>query len=557
MISLQQDSQPTDLAAQSLTQSQLLSHEAWENRNDDRSLCRQQALEALTLAGVDPLARAFALRSLAFVDYLECNFVSALEAAQTALQIADEHDHSLLQRDLCNTFGAVHYRLGELDSALEYAQKTFQINLTLQDQPATVHSLNNFALLHSEVGDYSSALRLLEDALERARQMVDAPLIALVLGNLGDCLSSLGRAIEAIPLLREALKLAGQHDLTNLEARCLCNLAEALTITQQLDEALEVYLQALESVALHGPPEGEFHCQLGQANIHLMRQQPNTALHDAENALRTAERLGGLDLKVQAHGTLCKTFKAMGNFENALHHLEQHHQLAQQLRASVTEHRLQTVTARFQINLAQAETEIAHIRNVQLAQALQDLERVNTEKTDLLKQLERKSHELEQLAFRDSLTGLPNRRHLEAVLQSELTKAQGQALPLSLALIDVDDFKRINDQFSHKIGDTVLMKIAELIRDKLRAFDFAARYGGEEFVVILPRTSSTQALNVCERLRLVVADYDWDAIQTDLKVTLSIGLSNNSGVDSADRLLSEADAKMYEAKTAGKNCIRS
>ena len=552
---MQQDSQPTGFAAKSLLQSQLLSNEAWENRNDNRSLCREQSLEALTLAGADPLARAFALRSLSYVDYLESNFVPALEAAQIALEIAEQHDHLLLQRDLFNTFGGVHYRLGELNSALEYAQKTFQINLALQDQPATVHSLNNFALLHGEVGDHTSALRLLEDALERARQMADAPLMALVLSNLGDCLTLLGRTVEAIPLLREALRLTEEHDLTNLEARCLCNLAEALTTTERLDEALEVYLQALESVALHGPPEGEFHCQLGQANIHLMRQQPATARTDATAALRTAEHLGVLELQMQAHATLCKIHKALGDFEAALHHFEQQHQLAQQMRASVTEHRLQAVTARFEIDRARAETEIAHLRNVELAKAVYELELVNMEKTELLEQLERKSQELQALAFRDVLTGLANRRYLEDALRTEFEKASQKERPLSLALMDVDDFKRINDEFSHRVGDAVLAQIAALISKGLRGFDLAARYGGEEFVVLLPRTSSEQALRVCERLRLIVSDYDWSGIQEGLKVTLSIGVATNIGCATPEKLLEVADVKMYAAKSRGKNCV--
>ena len=120
---MQTDSRSENQSTDPLERSRSLAERAWENRNDDRALCRQHALEALTLAGDDPLARAFALRSLAYVDCLESKFVPALEAAQTALQIASQHGHLLLQRDLLNTFGAIHYRLGELDSALDLLHK--------------------------------------------------------------------------------------------------------------------------------------------------------------------------------------------------------------------------------------------------------------------------------------------------------------------------------------------------------------------------------------------------------------------------------------------------
>jgi diguanylate cyclase (GGDEF)-like protein len=530
--------------------------EAWTCRFENRAHSRELAARALELAPSGHV-HGLALRAHAFNEYFESQYEAAVEGFMSALEIARESEDAILERDCLGLLGAVHQRLGDVNAAIEFTREAFQINLTLHDEPAIVHSLMNFGILHREIGEDREAVRLFEDALERARQLGDATRQVMVLINLGEALPRLNRAEEAVTLLREGLQLTERHHLEIHEPLLLSNLADALTALSRLDEALEVYAQTLEAVAEQDIPEGEVHCQLGMARINLRRAQPAAAVEDAVRALEAAERLRLYEQKSEAHELLSQAHKACGAYPEALHHLEQHHALERQRREELAERRLRAVNAQFEVRRARSEAEIERLRNVELALALARSEQLDAEKTELLRELQRQSRELEALAFKDSLTNLPNRRHLETNLQKEFLRSKSKSAALPVAIFDVDDFKRINDEFSHEIGDAVLVAVAGILTSGLRAFDLAARYGGEEFVLMLPRTSDEQALKVCERLRHAVESFHWSAIHPQLQVTISAGLHSDTGLDSPDRLLSAADAKLYQAKHLGKNRVQS
>ena len=161
---------------------------------------------------------------------------------------------------------------------------------------------------------------------------------------------------------------------------------------------------------------------------------------------------------------------------------------------------------------------------------------------------------LTKLANRDALTGLYNRRYLNTALQEEVRRAERYAHPLSIALCDIDDFKGVNDLFSHGVGDEVLQQVARILEGSVRSVDSVARYGGEEFVFIFPETDAAQAETVCEKIRLEIERYPWSQLHPDLNVTVSIGVS--SAQESPERLLSAADLKLYEGKRSGKNQVR-
>jgi len=161
---------------------------------------------------------------------------------------------------------------------------------------------------------------------------------------------------------------------------------------------------------------------------------------------------------------------------------------------------------------------------------------------------------LEAHVQRDPLTGLGNRRFLEARMPGLILDCEQQQRPLTLALIDADHFKQINDQHGHAIGDAVLQQLAQLLRENTRGSDLLLRYGGEEFLAVLPDTVADRAFEVCERLRQSVEAHDWQDLSPGLVVTLSIGLASAPPY-STDLLISRADAAMYRAKHLGRNRV--
>ncbi len=159
-------------------------------------------------------------------------------------------------------------------------------------------------------------------------------------------------------------------------------------------------------------------------------------------------------------------------------------------------------------------------------------------------------------SMRDSLTGLFNRRVLEEML--ELEQRKRDVAPLSLLLIDLDNFKSINDNFGHAAGDAVLQSAAGTLRDNARGSDLVVRYGGEEFAVLLPSASASIALEVGERLRKCIEQKEVEFDGHRIRVTASLGIAHRSGKDLSfplAEIMSHADQALYQAKNTGKNRV--
>ena len=174
---------------------------------------------------------------------------------------------------------------------------------------------------------------------------------------------------------------------------------------------------------------------------------------------------------------------------------------------------------------------------------LLSLEDESTSKEILMK-------ELEHQAKVDILTNLWNRRTLEGRLKEEWLRSKRRSCKMSLILLDIDHFKKINDTFGHSIGDSVLKKISQLLRSNLRKTDFIGRWGGEEFIVICAETDETIVWKVAEKLRKSVKNHDF---KLGLPVSISLGTATFDSEDSADEILKRADMNMYRAKGTGRN----
>ncbi|HEV3136861.1 MAG TPA: GGDEF domain-containing protein, partial [Pirellulales bacterium] len=147
----------------------------------------------------------------------------------------------------------------------------------------------------------------------------------------------------------------------------------------------------------------------------------------------------------------------------------------------------------------------------------------------------------------DPLTGVSNRRAFDEALNSLLAQKDRYSTPLSLAILDIDFFKQINDKQGHLDGDRVLQDLAQVLRDNIRECDVLARYGGEEFVILMPNTELPAACNLTERIRA--------AVNGSLSITVSTGVAAANGDEDGSELVARADAALYMAKKAGRNCV--
>jgi two-component system cell cycle response regulator len=162
------------------------------------------------------------------------------------------------------------------------------------------------------------------------------------------------------------------------------------------------------------------------------------------------------------------------------------------------------------------------------------------------------------LALTDSLTGLYNRNYLEAHLENVVQHSISAGKPVSMLLLDLDHFKKINDTYGHAAGDEVLHEFAGCIQRVIRSVDMAARFGGEEFVVLMPETSTAAAANVAERLRQATEEMALPVADSDevMKITTSVGVCVSlSEDDTGAQMIRRSDEALYGAKNAGRNRV--
>ncbi|MEJ7669307.1 MAG: diguanylate cyclase [Casimicrobiaceae bacterium] len=171
--------------------------------------------------------------------------------------------------------------------------------------------------------------------------------------------------------------------------------------------------------------------------------------------------------------------------------------------------------------------------------------------------LQRQNELLEALAVTDSLTGLYNRKKLDDILAEQFARFRRNRRPFVAVMLDLDNFKLINDTYGHVAGDAVLANVADILKQSVRSFDYVARYGGEEFVVVLVETALGEALDIAERIRAEVEIPRVRAGNTLIPVTVSLGIAHSrEGDDGPAEALARADHALYAAKRAGRNQVQ-
>ena len=173
------------------------------------------------------------------------------------------------------------------------------------------------------------------------------------------------------------------------------------------------------------------------------------------------------------------------------------------------------------------------------------------------KKLQAYLEKIQEMALHDDLTGFYNRRHLMELIENEHNRSERTGSVFSLAMMDLDKFKNVNDTFGHQAGDDVLITFSNIIRNVLRKTDFCGRYGGEEFLIVLTQTDLQEAKIFADRIRSCVEECLVLNMRSGHKssVTVSIGLAEHLKNEGIDRTISRADEAMYKAKKNGRNRV--
>ena len=470
------------------------------------------------------LARARRVRGIALA--FTGRHADALAELRAALELVPD-DEPALRCKVLRGLAIACDEAGTLDDGLEWSVRASEVARAVGDPALLAGTLLTVGVALSRTGRPEAGLDRYREAFALYEQVGDRVACANVLNNIGINCKNLDRHEEALQSLRRAIAIAGSERDAGIAAIATLNLAEALARAGQRDAARAAVVEAAERAAAVGYASAECVAQLLLGELLTAEGDDAGAAAALERGLAIARDGGGRNHVARAHKGLWTLHKAAGRFEAALAHHEAFHEAERAQFNDESDRRLRALQVRFDLERAQHEAAMAR----------------------------RESARLAEQSRLDALTGVANRRHLEERLRDEYARALRQGHPLSVAMADADDFKRINDRCGHAVGDAVLREIATLLSRHCRDTDLVARYGGEEFCVVFVEATAAEARRAAESMRTAVAGHDWSMIAPGLAVTLSIGLAERDEADGRQALLAAADARLYEAKRGGKNRV--
>ncbi|NJC71648.1 diguanylate cyclase [Planosporangium thailandense] len=431
---------------------------------------------------------------------------------------AAAHDDRYLLARSHHRLSAFFFHVGDLADALAHAvQSVAYTGDEVPDRMRAEH-LMTLAIMLAENGSPDEARGRHREALDLATSIGDAELSLRIVNTMAYTAYTYGDIQEAGELVERMREFPERHGQP-LAASELDTIARIEMMQGRYAEAEAALRPVLEGMAGLAPSEGHglAECLLTVAEAQRLRGAIDAAQATLDRAVAVCEERGLASHRAQIRQEQAALYAATGRFREAYEEYVRFHAESQALQSAQREARARALQAVF-------ETEEAR----------------------------RESIRFREMAQRDALTGLFNRRYVDEHLGGLIDSGT----PVSVALVDLDYFKRVNDTLSHAAGDLVLQRVAELLAEAAGDGAVAARLGGEEFLLIFPDIDTDETVRRCEKMRRAIQGHPWRPITGDLPVTASIGVATvTGGRGSPSALLAQADRNLYAAKRAGRDRV--
>ena len=490
--------------------------------------------------GIDLHNEARALAFMAHCDRVGSRLRRAAESSRRAAQLFEQLGDMHGEAGALITLTHVCMLLGRNEEAVEAALLAVFLCDQRSPQPQTVLAHNCLGLAYSWSGDHKRGDAALEMAVEVAARCI--PPASAYQPRLNQVF------VEASRLLDERYQSGRMHSLQRLQALLQhCWQLERAGAGQAMLPGLRAMARTISfaSSALLAAWQGE----LGSAKLAIdaattSLTEPITwldcfvrwcaaewcwAQEDWAGTERELTRMKHMALAVEHEQLACRAqlllaqvFELQGKNEAAHREYRSLRQRERRVVADGLSSRESLVS--WQLGARQSER---HLQQALVA-----------------------SRQFERWSLEDALTGIANRRHFEQALADRLPQHVKAGRPMSIAMIDLNHFKSVNDRYGHHIGDRVLKTVAAIMTSQVRDNDLPSRWAGDEFVILFGDTTEAQARQICERLQAAVASFAWDSIAPGLQMSVSIGISQASAGDNAEVVVRRSDESMYRAKAA-------
>lgn len=451
------------------------------------------------------------------------------EASRVAQRVrrwaTDNNSGRLLGRSVY-ILAAVLQELGDLSMALEMAVTAVEL---LDETVPMTSRIDHLVRLADCLGlqHDSDASQRYSEVLQLARDLGDIDRELLVLNNWAYSEALAGRTATAVDISAQLQARSAQHEMPLSPGR-LDTVARVLMGAGRLEEAVEVLLAGTQPGALDDSSDGDAGADflLTLAEAYRVLGSFDDAQQHLDECVHRCERHGLTAIRVRARREQAQLHAAVGDWQDAYEEFKRYSDELSELQSASRDARARAMQAMYETTEARRQT-----------------------------------RRYRELSLRDPLTGLYNRRHADAELQR--LQSRGEQ-PLTVALIDLDHFKRVNDTCSHDVGDQVLRVMGVLLQEAVPGADdewssFAARIGGEEFLLVLVGEDGDAATDRLEALRRTVRAYPWGDLTGTLPVTVSIGATSAGAWDAPTpaELLGRADALLYQAKRRGRDRLET
>jgi diguanylate cyclase (GGDEF)-like protein len=436
----------------------------------------------------------------------------ALDEAMLALELAEAAAEPRSTCFALNVVGVVFWMLRQVDRALQFAERAVALARVIGDPVDLGRWLINLAGIEAEFWHQATAAPA--DELNAAE----------------------AHLIRALALANEARQLALEAGDSWSERLAICNLAEYYLCLGQRENAA-VVLDGWDGLG-GGGMRSRIYYLFARGKLQIAEDAIEAAIETLSECAMLAAEAGDLEIGVPCCHHLADALAVSGRFAEALQWHREFH--ARYVRKSSDTSLIRSRVAAIQYETRQLQARVETERS--RADGLEQMNRALAQEAALLM----------NASMEDVLTGLPNRRGLERALLEIAAKGCHN---YAFAMMDIDHFKRVNDTFSHALGDEVLRQVALLLRITTRESDLLFRYGGEEFVLLMEATDVLLAAKICRRISRAIRSWRWGEIHPNLQITLSIGLALADDGRTPVEVMAVADERLYQAKNAGRDRI--
>jgi diguanylate cyclase (GGDEF)-like protein len=525
-----------------------LNASALKMRNTRPMEARKLYEQAYDLAHNDDSCRTEMAASLAGLAYLNNDAGDVdLAVSQNSEAISLLNSYSpvpALVDAYCN-LSWIFFSFGEFSSAMGYASKALTIAQGLQDKYWEARALDTYGCtFFADASDVDEATKFPEKAAQLFGEVGDKSEQARVYNNIADIQLHGGRLKAALEFSQKSIALAEEVSSSIVKIIANTTLSEVLIAMGEYAQAENCLQETLGQFSKETPVPFKAYLLTALAKIHLMNSQTEQAESSLLAAIEIAIHIKSIYDEVIALRILSEVYEQNQEYSKALGCLKKFTALNEKLQSEKAAKQFHALKVSSNLETAQRDAEIHRLKTVELQNEINERNRFQKE--------------LEILAITDSLTGLYNRRQFFNLANHEIEQVRRFNRAIALVLIDLDDFKQINDTFGHPTGDSVLSSIAGIFQASTRAVDILCRYGGEEFAILMPETDSTGSGIIIQRVRKALEEHNLIVNLEGFRVTFSAGIasfdtSKAHGPADLEILIKWADKALYDAKHAGKN----